>query len=87
MPSQPPPTSPQEEATATQKGPVSSLHVNITLQSSIKLGKHIKGVKGKEKAQPPPDLVKCCACGEDINWRRQKVHAHPRLNVITCQVI
>lgn len=80
-----------EEGTATEgEGAVSSksLSVNIPLVAPIKLGKHTQGPhsKGKEKAPGPPALVQCSACGKDINWRTQKVHAHPRLNVLTCQV-
>jgi hypothetical protein len=67
-----------------------TLEVNIKLsQSSLaKLGKHTKGQhgKGKEKAPRRPDVVMCCACGQHVNWREQKIHAHPRLNVIVCQV-
>ena len=64
-----------------------TLQVNIS-KSRVKLGKHVKGPhsKGKEKAPAPPQQVTCCACGQIIHWKRQKLHSHPRLNVIICQV-
>ncbi len=58
-------------------------------KAGLKLGKHIKGphCKGKEKARgPPPRIVKCVACGTNVDWKKQKIHGHPRLDVITCQV-
>ncbi len=79
----------ENRVTRSSLPPVRSpLEVNIALKSPLKLGKHAKGPhnKGKEKARPLPRTIQCLACGREINWKNQKVHAHPRLNVITCQV-
>lgn len=83
---------PSEGVTSKQEGsptmPTSPLNLSIELNPRIKLGKHRQGPhsKGKEKAPGPPNLVQCSCCGKDIDWRNQKVHAHPSLNVLTCHV-
>lgn len=78
------------DALSSQGETTPTLKVNIELSKSslMKLGKHIKGEhgKGKEKAPRRPDLVMCCACGIQVNWKKLKLHAHPRLNVVICQV-
>ena len=55
--------------------------------TTMKLGKHIKGLhsKGKEK-WVPPDVIKCTACGKEVYWKIQKIHVHKCLKVPTCQV-
>ena len=83
-PSTPSPTDPL----SPHKDDSSPFKVNIQLKHPVKLGKHSKGPhsKGKEKAKGPPKLVQCLSCGRDVDWKNQSVHAHPRLNVLTCQV-
>ena len=64
----------------------SACEVNTTPKT--KLGKHVKGpnCKGKEKARDRPPTVQCMACGREVNWRKNEIHSHPRLQVATCQV-
>ena len=77
-----------EKDTASETTPTLKVNILLSEKSLAKLGKHAKGLhgKGKEKAPCRPDMIMCCACGQQVNWRNQKIHAHPRLNVVICQV-
>ena len=55
-----------------------------------KLGKYEKSPrgKGKEKATRTSSLpakVSCAACNKTVIWKTQKIHIHPRLQVLVCQ--